>query len=432
MIASQAQSGIGIAQNNVVNQRHTLAAQWIVLASLSYQAVLCVIHTHIAPISTAVVMASECVIFIACVSVLASRCSIAFLALLTAAFAYLLVFSIFRGHIDPKSFRDILIPLIFFELGRQHADEASADQLLNAVVVLVLACALFELLFLDQFSQVFNVYSYYVSQGNIQPDAGWAKDSVLSLNGIRPEGIGRTILPALLGSHRVSSIFLEPVSLGNFSIVVTCWALSKPTREYKRMLALLAAAVVLIALSDSRYGMLTMGILLLARLLLPRKAEAALFFFPLICIGAMMFIAGYLNHSYTDDFLGRLSLSGHALLDTDLASFFALGGSEINLGDMGYPAMLIHIGFPLCALLWCMFWVVRMQDERGTRMRAYTAIYLSLILCVSGSSMFALKSAGLLWFLLGSRARSDYSGVVKPVARKMQHVQDKSGGRYAH
>jgi putative polymerase len=381
-------------------------------------------------------MGSEAAIFIACISVLASRCSLAFLALLTASFAYLLIFSIVRGHVDPKSFRDILIPLIFFELGRQHADELSADRLLNAVVMLVLAFALFELLFLDQFTKLLNVYSYYVSQGNIQYGAAWAKDSALSLNGIRPEGIGRTILPNLLGSHRVSSIFLEPVSLGNFSIVTACWALSKPLREYKHILALLIASIVLIALSDSRYGMLTLVILFLARALLPRKAEFTMLFLPLVCIAAMMCIAAYLDRSYTDDFLGRLSLSGHALLDTDLSSFFAIDGSEINLGDMGYPALLLHIGFPLCALLWCAFWIVRMKDERGMRMRAYSAIYLSLILCVSGSSMFALKSAGVLWFLLGSRALPDERNIHRTTAWKPRDTGERAGeghgGRYAH
>jgi putative polymerase len=429
MKANSVLGGIGIARHNAEGSRHTVAAQWIVLASLTYQAVLCLIHTQVHPISTAMVMGSEGAIFIACISVLASRCSIAFLALLTGSFAYLLIFAIVREHVDPKSFRDILIPLIFFELGRQHADERSADRLLNAVVMLVLAFALFELLFLDQFSKLFNVYSYYVNQGNIQVGAAWAKDSVLSLNGIRPEGIGRTILPDLLGSHRVSSIFLEPVSLGNFSIVTACWALSKPLHEYKRIAALLIASVVLIALSDSRYGVMTLVILFLARALLPRKAEFVLLFFPLVCIASMMFVAVYFDRSYTDDFLGRLSLSGHALLDTDLASFFAIGGSEINLGDMGYPALLLHIGFPLCALLWCTFWIVRMKDERGMHMRAYTSIYLSLILCVSGSSMFALKSAGLLWFLLGSRAQPDERSVYRTTPWKLRNGH---GGRYAH
>jgi putative polymerase len=34
----------------------------------------------------------------------------------------------------------------------------------------------------------------------------------------------------------------------------------------------------------------------------------------------------------------------------------------------------------------------------------YVALYLALILCVSGTSVFAFKTSALLWFLLGSFA----------------------------
>ena len=106
-------AGIGVAHSNAEGRPHAVAAQWVVLASLIYQAVLCLIHTNLYPISTALVMASECVIFIACVSVLASRCSIAFLVLVTTCFAYLLLFAIFRGNVDPKKLPRYFDPIDF-------------------------------------------------------------------------------------------------------------------------------------------------------------------------------------------------------------------------------------------------------------------------------------------------------------------------------
>jgi putative polymerase len=45
--------------------------------------------------------------------------------------------------------------------------------------------------------------------------------------------------------------------------------------------------------------------------------------------------------------------------------------------------------------------MLKMADERGDRFRAYITLYMSLILCVSGTSLFALKTAGILWFLVG-------------------------------
>jgi putative polymerase len=48
--------------------------------------------------------------------------------------------------------------------------------------------------------------------------------------------------------------------------------------------------------------------------------------------------------------------------------------------------------------------MLKMEDERGNRFRIYITLYISLILCVSGTSLFALKTAGILWFLVGCAA----------------------------
>lgn len=424
------QATVGVASSS--DARYTKAAQWIVLLSLSYQAILCAVHTNLHQTSTTVVIAAEFVIFLACLAILATRSNITFIALTTGTIAYLLLFCLLRDHFDPKGFRDVLIPLFFFELGRQRSNQEHADHVVNIAIFIVLAFALFELLFLSQYSKVFNILSYYISQGNIQPGAAWAGDSVLSLNGIRPEGIGRTILPALLGSHRVSSIFLEPVSLGNFAVIVACWALAKPASEYKKTIWLLLASIVLIALSDSRYGMLSLAILFVARFILPKKAEVLTIFTPLLCVAALMLIAANYGQRYNDDIMGRLFLSGHALLDADLDSMFGLGGPELNLGDMGYPAMLLHLGLPLCVMLWVAFWAARMKNENGNRLRAYATIYMSLILCVSGSSMFAMKSAGFLWFLLGSCAVPKHAVTRDPVDATDSTEKIRRGGQYAN
>lgn len=381
------------------------AAAGLVVAALLCQAVLCFIHTHLHPISAFMVGLSEMSIFIACAAMLCRRSSVAFAALFCATMAYMLLLAIWRGQVDPKGFRDIMIMLLFFELGRQYADPKSADRLLAISILIVLAVALVELFFLDAYSKAFNIYSYYVSQGTLMPDTAWAKDSALSLNGTRPEGIGRTILPQLLGSHRISSVFLEPVSLGNFAVIVACWGLSKRRSELMMTVGFLLAAAVMIALSDSRYGMLTVAILIVLRVTLPKGAETAMIALPLACVATLLLVAHGISVPFDDNFLGRLSRGGHDLLGFDLPMLFGLDGLNLVLGDMGYPALLIRFGLPLWVFLWISFWLVRMRDDRGARLRSYAAIYMSLILCVSGSSMFALKSAAILWFLLGSSAR---------------------------
>ena len=395
---------------------------WTMLAALVYQAVLCAVHTSVHPISMSGVAAAEACIYLACFAVLIKNIRIEFLVVAMLAMAYLLLLAILRNQLDPKGFRDVMIPILFYGLGRQIGDIKYADRLLKIMVLIVLAFGFFELLFLDLFSKIFNIFSYYVSQGGITAGANWAKDSVLGLNGTRPEGIGRTILPSLLGTHRISSVFLEPVSLGNFAVIIAAWGLAKRREDLKDTVFFVIAALVMIALSDSRYGMITVGLLVVMRFL-PWNKNTWMICLPLFSVGLLLAIAVFFNGQYSDSVLGRLYISGKTLLDLDLGMIFGVSGFDLGFGDMGYPLLLTRWGALLCIFLWVAFWMLKMEDERGDRFRAYTTVYMSLILCVSGSSLFALKTAGVLWFLVGGFAgRSVNSAPPSGFKKEAQHA----------
>lgn len=375
---------------------------WILMAALLYQAALCAIHTNVHAISTAGVVFSEFVIYLLCMVVLSKNIRLELVAIAALAAAYLFLLAIMRNQLDPKGFRDVMIPILFYGIGRQIGDIRYADRLLKLAVLLVLAFGFAEWFFLDFYSRIFNIFSYYVNQGGLAAGSNWAKDSVLGLNGIRPEGIGRTILPSLLGSHRISSVFLEPVSLGNFAVIVAAWGLSKRREEFKDMLFFLLAAALMIIMSDSRYGMITVAVLIALRCSpLAKSSNAWLIVLPLLSALMLLLIGTFFDGRYSDSFLGRLYVSGRTLLDLDIGMLLGLDGYNTNFGDMGYPSLLTRLGLPLCFLLWLPFWMLRMEDERGNRFRVYITLYISLILCVSGTSLFALKTAGILWFLVG-------------------------------
>jgi len=378
---------------------------WILMAALLYQAVLCAVHTNVHAISTAGVMFSEFVIYLLCMVVLSKNIRLELVAVAALAAAYLFLLAIMRNQLDPKGFRDVMIPILFYGIGRQVGDARYADRLLKLAVLLVLAFGFLEWFFLDIYSRVFNIFSYYVNQGGLAAGSNWAKDSVLGLNGIRPEGIGRTILPALLGSHRISSIFLEPVSLGNFAVIIAAWGLSKRREEFKDTIFFLLAAALMIVMSDSRYGMITVATLVVLRCLpLGRSGNAWPIVLPLLSALMLLLIGAFFDGRYSDSFLGRLYVSGRTLLGLNIGMLLGLDGYNTNFGDMGYPSLLTRLGLPLCVLLWVPLWMLKMEDERGNRFRIYITLYISLILCVSGTSLFALKTAGILWFLVGCAA----------------------------
>lgn len=374
----------------------------ILIASVVYQTVLAFMNTHLFRTSASLVALSEFFIYLACVLMIARHIRLEFVAIVSLVLAYLLLLSIFRNALEIKGFRDVMIPILFYWLGRHVADTHLADRVLKFLVILTLAFGLFELFFLDQYSRVLNIFSYYLSTGTVTVATNFISDSTLNLNGMRPEGIGRTILPSLFSSHRVSSVFLEPVSLGNFSVIIAAWGLSKPRAEYKQALFFVLSAIVLIALSDSRYGLIMVTLLIALRVIVQGRLHTAAIISPFVSILALILIGLFFKGDFGDNVIGRLFWTGDTLLSFNIEKVLGIQGFDIPYGDMGYAYLISRWGILLCIVLWVAIWMIRMPDDRGNRFRAYIALYISLILTVSGTSFFALKTAGVLWFLMGS------------------------------
>lgn len=383
-----------------------LFAMWILFGSALYQMMLCLVHTHVFSVRTAIVGAAEFVLYLGVLLIMARKLRLDFIAILASCAAYLLFLALLRGSLDFKGFRDILIVLLFYWLGRTMGERSMADRLLKILIGVVLFFGFFEMFFVDMYSRVFNVWSYYVGQGGLS-GTNWAKGSSLALNSMRPEGIGRTILPGLLGPHRVSSIFLEPVSLGNFAVIVGAWGLSKGKDQWRSILFYMAAAVAMIVLCDSRYGMLTLAALVVMRVLFVGRMHALAIILPLLCVAMLISIAAFMPNYMGDNILGRLRITGVVLMNFEFEELMGLAGYDVGFGDMGYAVLFTRFGIFFCIAMWMAFWLIRMRDEQGERFRAYIALYMSLILSISGTSLMALKTAGILWFLIGCSAIRD-------------------------
>lgn len=400
--ASPAIAHAGSMEYSGNEQRLVIA---IMLACIGYQAVLCVINTIAIPMSRAFIGLAEMMIIAACIPFLMKRLLTGTIALACIIGGVLCVLALVNNQFNAKAFRDLLIPLVFFWVGCNLGSIALADKVVKSSIVMVSAVGMWELLHIDSFTTVFDIFGYYVNTGNLQPITEYVRDSKLQLNGIRPEGIGRTFLPDLLGSHRVSSVFLEPVSLGNFAVLCAAWGMAKPLSQWRDIAFFLGSAVFLMVLSDSRFAMATLSLMLAVRIV----AHGAMLNFavlvPFVAIAGLLYLGsiaeGATFEMTSDDFKGRLEFSGKALLDFDLSTL--LGVSKgIIYADVGYAHLFNTYSLPLCLLLWACFWLLPITDETSRRFRALSAVYLCLLLCISGFSFFALKSAALLWFLLGS------------------------------
>jgi putative polymerase len=375
----------------------------LIVLTLGYQLGLCYLHTRFGLGGNRVVVTAELAMVVACLPLLTRRLPLGFYLALALLLANGLALALLRQALDPKLLRDLMVPLLFLGVGLACGSEAGADRILRWAVVVVLAVALFEFCFLDVFTRYFDVYSYYLARGVGDPAMAEYRADKLVASGIRPEGIGRTLLP-ILGAHRASSVFIEPVSFGNFAVIVAAWGLAKEREQWRQGLFFVAAAMAMVVLSDSRFGLGAIGLMVLVRVVLVRGAESLAILFPLLAVGVLV-AAGLSNEAaYSDSYLGRLARTGQTLLDMHLSEILGVAPVNRPYHDMGYPYVLSRNGLAAVLALWAAWWLMKVQQPAGQRFRILAALYVTLILCVSGSSFFAFKTSALLGFLLGCGA----------------------------
>ena len=370
----------------------------LLVASVCYLSVLSFLNARGIHASATLVGLVEALIYIGCLSVQIKRLPLSTVALSCCVCAWIVFTWLIRQSPDVKSLRDLLIPVLFLSLGQYVANVGFADRCLKLIVGILVAMGLFEVIFTDTYASLFNTFSFYVNVGGINESSAMFQGQMLTLNGYRPEGIGRTILPFLLGSHRASSVLMEPVSLGNFSVILLAWVLSKSWPEIRKSYGFVLSAALLITLCDSRFGLMMSAALITYRWLpIHRRLAPTL---PFLMLAFVIGLASFMP-SDGDNLLGRITRSGIELLRFDWSLLLGLSGPLPNFGDMGYAYLLSRFGAPLSIALCVALFLIPMADMRGVRFRALIVLYLFASLAISGTSIFALKTAGIMWFLFG-------------------------------
>ncbi|HWP25675.1 MAG TPA: hypothetical protein VNL39_04955 [Xanthobacteraceae bacterium] len=375
----------------------------LVFAALTFNFFLCFVHTNFFAVSRAHVVAAEALII--GLTYVAAYKSIGHsaMAVICGVVSYLLIVSLFRSlntaaEFDVKTVRDFMIPVAFFLLGTTSRNLIKVDSMVRIAAVIVTAVAVFEYFFLDTYLRFFNIIEYYVSRGSVdREEIDWLSVN-LFVSGIRPEG--RTLFP-FLGDHRVSSIFLEPVSPGNFSVTLFFWALVRSYFEKRLYLGLFVMAIFLTIMADNRFGAF-MAVVALGMVLLPNQfLRMSMFWLPFVAIFCLIGI-GLANPDtpYDNSLWGRLLSSGQTLVSLNIWNWFGVGPT-IEDWDSGYTYSISRIGIIGFVAFWGIFMTLRSASAQFHMFRAFCALYFAAILCVSYSP-YTIKTAGLLWFLLGA------------------------------
>jgi len=382
------------------------AAFAIVLIAMTFNMALCLANTRTGGIGNSYVIAGEILVLCAVFAVAYRSISHLGLFLLSVSVLYLSSLAIVRtlaygGPVQVKPIRDLIIPIAFFMLGARAGSVRLADMLARVTAAIVIAVGLWELSFPDQFTKVFDVAKFYVNRGAMVTDQAQLASN-LFISGMRPEELGgRNLLP-FLGAHRVSSIFLEPITAGNFGVVIVMWALVRSCATRRLFWGLLMAGVTVIVLADSRFGVVFCATALVIALMPTSLSTPLVIVLPAFTLTGIFLAQDHfsMSHAPGNGFASRLVLSADFLERLTVANVFGLQAPDFTAYDSGYAYLFSGVGIIGVLGFWLVLWSLPSRSRSFNVFRSQVAAYYAVLLCVSNSA-FTIKLASLLWFLAG-------------------------------
>jgi putative polymerase len=398
---------------------------------MSFNAVLCYVNTRVTGISSGHIVGAE--MFILSLAFLASVQSLnrLYLAVIAATILYILTLSLIRANVSPekgidvKIIRDFLIPIAFFMLGTRVRDLRAADRTVWLAIIIVAPVAALEYFDVETFLKYFNVIRYYVARGTfLGTEEVLNSSGNLATNAIRSKDQGRELL-SFLGDHRLSSIFLEPIGLACFGIIVFIWGVVRSRFEHKFHIGLVSAGLLYIILADSRFGAV-LSVFILILIMLPLQVSTIIVaILPGFSIISLL-IAGQLVHSFPtvleNTLSGRLIYSSQVLTEFDFYQWLGIKVSQLQTFDAGYGYIISGIGLFGLVAFWYIFLSIPGPSRQFYWYRNACAAYFATMSCI-GAAQFTIKTASLLWFLLGAlsaaheEAGSQIAAKMRPPSR---------------
>jgi len=387
------------------------AAALTVAAATLFNMVLCFLFTMGLPVGSALVVAA-CEIALSAMALFLARNVISERALLTMLMlvGYLLALWLLRGGSGPKIVRDLMIPFAYYFLGVARGTPERVDRLVRILLIIVLAVAVVEWLNLPLYTRLLDVSGYFLDKGMI--DVSEIDSSVtgtgvgLYISGMRIHG--RDFLPFLepiLGLHRISSVFLEPIEMSIFAVIAYAWLLCRfRARPIVDTVGYMGIAVVLIAFCDSRFASMVCVIITVCHVVRVSRSGLFVAALPVVLCG-MTILRAFVSHPAVigGSLMDRLFISGSLLASFTLSEWFGLRESLGPIGDAGYAYLITYAGFLAAGVLWMLFLAGSGTTPLARAVRGAIAIYLTLLLTVS-YGLFSIKTAALLWYIYGAVA----------------------------
>ncbi len=387
-----------VAQSAAARDWRAVVLSAVVIAAIGFNFALCFANTNMFRTSAGLVIAAELVLIATTLLLMVGR-GFDLFVILAVYVAYTLFLGALQGSFDPKPARDLMIPVIFYFAARELGSREDGDRLVWISISIVLVVGLFEYAFLKQYVKIFDILGYYVSRGTVQAAAAELSEDRLFASGMRYEG--RTLLP-FLGEHRVSSVFLEPVSVGNFGAICFAWITLRNWGQPLRMIVRLLPVIAIFVLADARFGLAVSLLSILVYAVAAHTGRAVVVAAPFALIVTLAWIGySFPDVAWDNTLRGRILLSGQMLSALGFDDVFAFVRNDRFTSDSGYAYTMVKIGLAGFVGMWILFVIAPARDLASWRYRTFAAVYMTLLLVIS-NSIYSIKTAALLWYLVGA------------------------------
>jgi putative polymerase len=367
----------------------------IAVLAVIFNPLLAIVNGHVHPLSSGVVAAVQAALTFGALGVGAMKGGTPgrWIILAWALLVWFIGVSIVRDGLAAKDLGDVLLIPAFIAMG-QRIRIPTLIRMVVALQVAITIIGVLELFFPSMFGTVFKVVDYYVSTRGFDKSAFWAGND-LFLSSERPGG--RLLLPGF-NFHRGSSLFLEPVSLGNWTVVVAIflggfWH----SIPWRTRLLLAGCDVILLVVCDGR---LAMGVCLFLALYLPfaRRLPSALsiLYLPAVLLLLSGLVAAGFLTSVGDTLPGRLRGGYDALIGLDLPDLMGVG-HQMLYADAGWVYFIQTQSLLVAIAIWLVITLTDIGEGEDARMFKHgLAMFLALCLPIS-YSVLSIKTTSLLW-----------------------------------
>lgn len=406
-------------------RRGNAAVAALLLLAVGYNFLLALFNASVHPVGAGAAYAVELAVYAGCFLLGLRSLGRDGQLLVFTGLGLVLAFNLLRfletWSFDPKLVRDAIIPFAFLTLGTAY--RGRFHRLVLWLAVIVVLVAIFEMAYPDLYGDLVNPRSYFVNTRGNSEDDFWNEASKLYVSATRPgerNWLGGFELP------RVSSIFVEPVTMGNFiiffcAVAITFW---RSLRIGGVVLSLAMILFLLIA-SDGRLASATCLLMLMLAPLLRRVDQSlAAFLFIGVLLAGWLAVWALGIGAYEDTMMGRVFVSVDAInamtprewFGMDLAAPYRYSDSGIAYFIAGQSVLVV------LAFLIAYSFLLRMPTSNGQLFKNLFVLAFALSLLVS-NAYFSIKTAGLWWFACGYFWRLPIPGTA-PTAEGARDVRE--------